>query len=398
MTYKKLTDPQTLYLDFIRTIAAMSVLFGHAAIMFQSGGFLEKANFHAAGVIIFFLMSGFLISYSVFTRQDDPSYGFREYFIDRFARIYTAFLPALFFVTVVDFFSIKKLEALPEGVLTMSDRIENLTQNYNFATWLGNLTMVHDFPLFQVLRKIGIDSSLFIDEFGSASPFWTICIEWWIYMAFGIIVLTLFKAKQPVTLTRLVVFLFVMVTPGYYFVGGPIDHLSFLWAFGMGAAWAFLYFPGWLRSKNINLTKQDVRKICAGVITVSILCMVARFVSLKADRIFKPDEPIFGELQFSVFLTIAIFSIVFLLGTYEKAPKKIHAFFKFTAGYSYSLYLIHMTIMCYLFIANPGSEHSKEMFWTSIAISNVVSIAFWWLFERHYRAIGKWLKNKTTKA
>lgn len=397
MAYRKLTDPQTLYLDFIRTIAAMSVLFGHAAIMFQSGGFLEKANFQAGGVVIFFLMSGFLISYSVFVKQEDPNYGFRTYFIDRFARIYTAFVPALIFVTIVDYFAIKKLAFLSPETTPMYERVASIPENYNLFTWLGNLFMVHDFPLFQVLRKLGVESSLFIDEFGSASPFWTICIEWWIYMAFGMVVLTFFKSKSPMTFTKFCILMFVMITPGYYFVGGPIDHLSFLWTFGMVAAWGFLKFPDWLRSKNINFTKHQVRKIFAAISITAIFCMIARIVSLKADRIFQADDAVYAELQFSIFLTIFIFSIAFLLGTYENVPKKIHAFFKFTAGYSYSLYLIHMTIICYMYIVYPGSENSTEVFWKSIILSNIISIALWWMFERHYRSIGSWLKNKTAK-
>jgi peptidoglycan/LPS O-acetylase OafA/YrhL len=54
------------------------------------------------GVLIFFVMSGFLITATLLHNSAKPDYGFARYFIDRFARIYSGLLPALVFVIVTD--------------------------------------------------------------------------------------------------------------------------------------------------------------------------------------------------------------------------------------------------------------------------------------------------------
>ena len=93
----RLTEAQRVYLDFVRAMAAMFVLVGHACIFFLQGNPVSSGGgMQGVGVFIFFLISGFLISLSVFQKHADPHYGFREYFIDRFCRIYTAYVPALF--------------------------------------------------------------------------------------------------------------------------------------------------------------------------------------------------------------------------------------------------------------------------------------------------------------
>src|SRR4051794_34562176 len=100
----ELNPAQKTYLDFVRALAAQLVLFGHAAHYFLPNSvFVRGAGImQSVGVNIFFLISGFLISHSVFMKRSDPSYGFGSYVADRFCRIYSAFLPALVLVAIVD--------------------------------------------------------------------------------------------------------------------------------------------------------------------------------------------------------------------------------------------------------------------------------------------------------
>src|SRR5688572_18772079 len=96
-------------LDLIRWISAQMVLFGHAFSYFPILNFQKTHSFFLiqnVGVVIFFLLSGFLISYSTFAKMASPDYRFRSFFIDRFSRIYTGFLPCIIMVLVIDLMSI----------------------------------------------------------------------------------------------------------------------------------------------------------------------------------------------------------------------------------------------------------------------------------------------------
>ena len=47
------------------------------------------------GVVVFFLLSGLLIPYTVVRNKNRGGYSWGHFFIDRFARIYSGYLPGL---------------------------------------------------------------------------------------------------------------------------------------------------------------------------------------------------------------------------------------------------------------------------------------------------------------
>ncbi len=392
----KLSKAQSIYLDFVRAAAAMIVLIGHAAIMFLDDGNLRTWHLEGGAVLVFFMLSGFLISYSVFRKYHAPDYGFKEFFIDRFARIYCAFLPALFFVLLADTFTLRlPVPELSAERLTELTWITDLPKNSNVQTWFGNLFMLQDFPLFQVARRIlHIDSPWFVDHFGSASPFWTISIEWWLYMAFGIISILWIRDGYKFKLWQIPVLGFVFVVPVYFFVGGTSNCLSIIWIMGVITCLLFSKLENILSALKITVSTSRWRLYCAVTFILSLTFMAARLVDIKLDSY---DDIEFSELQFSLFLLMAVFSIFFLLRGIEKVPAFIQKFCEFIAGYSFSLYLTHATIISYIYLAFPGSDNRADIFWLSILLSNIFAIAFWWLFERHYRTFGAWLKKKTAK-
>ncbi len=54
------------------------------------------------GVLLFFVLSGFLVSRSAFTRMSSPTWGYADYLLERTARIFVPFVPAVLFVSVFD--------------------------------------------------------------------------------------------------------------------------------------------------------------------------------------------------------------------------------------------------------------------------------------------------------
>jgi peptidoglycan/LPS O-acetylase OafA/YrhL len=365
-----LSPTQRVYLDLVRASAAMMVLFGHAAHYFWPASFMAKGWLQGLGVYIFFLISGFLISFSVFVRHGDERYGFREYFIDRFCRIYSGFLPALLFVLLVD------------AADHLSPRYE-WGRDYNPQTWLGNLVMLQDFPLFQVLRRLGVpDSPWFIAPFGSARPFWTISIEWWIYMLFGGVVLIWLRRPRGLGALGLLALAAVAIEPAYHFVGGFDQCLTILWIVGMGAS----FFLIQLRRQAAGQSGEN-RRLLRISLLVAAGSAIAIFARLFANRSGT------DELQFGLFLASLVFAVLFALGFARlRVPEIAARLIGFLAGYSYSLYLLHHTLLDYLAIQFPGRSGAIA-FWLAIAAANLLSIVFWYLFERHHRRMASALKQ-----
>jgi peptidoglycan/LPS O-acetylase OafA/YrhL len=373
MQRHELSPAQVAYLDLLRAAAAMMVLLGHAAIYFDPQSWAASSDMQSVGVSLFFLISGFLISLSVLQKLDDSRYGFGAYFIDRFCRIYTAFLPALVFVLLVDTFI--------AGAPTYAWR-----RDFNVQTWIGNLLMFQDYPLFQILRRLGFpDSPWFVSCFGSARPFWTISIEWWIYMLFGGIMFFWVRRggeRGPLAVVALAV---VAVEPFYHFIGGFAQCLTMLWMIGMGASILFHKLPA-LRARFPQLGRPGrLPRIALAVALGSTVCIIGRLYA-NGFRIY--------ELQLGLFLAGLVFALLFALGFVRRVPTAIARPIGFVAGYSYSLYLIHFTVLELLRAEHPELIGSPTSFWAAVAICNLAAILFWFVFERHHRQIARAAKAR----
>ncbi|MES1175320.1 MAG: acyltransferase [Myxococcales bacterium] len=383
-----LSEGQRAYLDVLRGAAAMVVLLGHGSMLFLNDGLLRQTRVQSVGVLVFFLLSGFLISHSAFNKSSDADYTFGHYFIDRAARIYTAFLPALFFVWLIDLQSLKLLPApISAERLKQLTWIDNLPRNVNVTTWFGNLFMLQDFPLFQLARRAGVsERSWFIDEFGSGSPFWTISIEWWLYITFGLVVLVHQRRHKPWTVLQLVVLGLVAIEPAYYLIGGVDNCLTLLWLIGMAACWWY----GRRASQGRTPFNSQAPNVWYYLVlaAAAVFCMAGRILAVHFER--RSSDYI--DLQFGVFLATAVFALLFALERVQRVPKWLASASGFLAGYSYSLYLTHASLLTYIYLRYPGRDNDPKLFWYSAAASNILAIGFWWLFERHYPVVNRWLK------
>lgn len=161
---KPINQETSISLDFIRGIAAQLVLIGHLwSFLELNVSIIPLPLIQNFGVLVFFIISGFLITQVTLIKGLD--YGFKNFFIDRFSRIYYTYLPALFFILLLDFVG-KQFYEYP------------YFYNFSIRNFLGNLLMLQSYPF---IGSIGIES------FGTARPFWTVAIEWWTYIFFGVL-------------------------------------------------------------------------------------------------------------------------------------------------------------------------------------------------------------------
>lgn len=104
-----LSENSSLSLDFLRATASQMVVIGHG-ISFMGillwlheppeGYFPWMQNI---GVVVFFLLSGLLIAYTTFNKMTAKSgYNFKVFFVERFSRIYSGYIPALFIIAILD--------------------------------------------------------------------------------------------------------------------------------------------------------------------------------------------------------------------------------------------------------------------------------------------------------
>ena len=151
----------SLYLDVVRFGAAVAVLLSHANMRDIIATNLFPLSLGHNAVVIFFVLSGYVIAYVTDTRENT----WRTYSISRLARLYSVALPAIVLVPLLD--------AAGQAIGT------SLYDS-------GNTT--HDFVLVRLVA-----SALFVNELWfvsimpfSNSPYWSLCYEVCYYVLFAV--------------------------------------------------------------------------------------------------------------------------------------------------------------------------------------------------------------------
>lgn len=108
-----LSSSKSDFLNLVRWMAALVVVMGHADMYLGLFGGGDAANWSAFGyfgvhahaaVIVFFVLSGYVVTYATERKNCQGNYGFRGYFLDRWSRIYSVLLAAVGFTLILDYF------------------------------------------------------------------------------------------------------------------------------------------------------------------------------------------------------------------------------------------------------------------------------------------------------
>ena len=353
-TEAPLAPRSSAILDGWRGIAAQTVCVGHG-LGYLADGALPWLSPDIA-VFVFFCLSGFVITYSCVVKGARGGYGLPEYMLDRFSRIFIVFVPAVLFAFVA------------------APAIGNYDFSNNLAKpaidLLTNLTML---GLPQPFNAIAIPVP-FADIY---APGWTVMVEWWIYVTFGL----LFLAKRTGVVWVLCL-LFAGFVPAMYLVHPAFSGMTGMW---IGGAVAFFAFS-MLRQRPSSPGRLDV------FIAVLLALILLRFH--------------FTGIQGASLIFALCFSTLLACGMArsEKHPRAqeigpLLKLLQFSGRYSYSLYMVHFTILQIL-LRNPellsalGGKRSLMLLAVYAITANLVAIAFYYAFERRTPEFRRWLAGK----
>jgi peptidoglycan/LPS O-acetylase OafA/YrhL len=325
------------FLDAIRAFAALMVLAGHALGLSTSNAPTWPKE---VGVVIFFLLSGFLISRTLHRRLDDPGSTFTEYAIDRWARIYSGFFPALLLVAAIDGYTIAHYPGISQETVA----------RFTVPGFFANLFM--------------LQAPAITLPFGSAAPFWTVAIEFWIYIFVG---LTAFALRDGVSLFRVAAILASGIIPVQSFTDNNLVLIPWL----IGAAIERVH-------ATITLTRLQTALLAAAA------CALAAWQIANGDKIY--------AWRFYIVAGLVFLAVVFVVSRIDWASTSRSArMVTWWASWSYSLYLLHHTIL--MDFAAPFSATPRSMVIASV-IAIVTSICFAALTENHHRALAAKIKQR----
>jgi peptidoglycan/LPS O-acetylase OafA/YrhL len=356
-----MSDAASAYLDALRALGANLVIASHVLALYF--GIRDPFGLGNLGVAVFFLLSGFLIMQSMLSRAQRPGPALPGFLADRAARILTPYVPALVLIAAANAFVIRGNYGADGS-------------NVGALAFLGNLFLLQDHSAFQFLDLAGIHLPWRIRPYNAAEPFWTVAIEMWIYVAVGLFFFCLLRRERIEwrhgALLALVSFPVVI----WNAAAGGGQSLTLIWL--LGAIFGLL-FDLWRKAGYANL-----RVVATAVVVFGGIALAGR--SLKAG--FHPFD-----FQTATLLAMVMFGVLALLVRARTIASPLKHTATFLASYSYSLYLIHNTVLIVVF-ESITIDNTWARVTLAVILAHVCSYALYLACERHYRSVGRWLRPK----
>jgi peptidoglycan/LPS O-acetylase OafA/YrhL len=319
-----LSSGESFLMDIVRFLAALWVMLMHGyAIWFPSNS--QKAfHFGHAAVIIFFVLSGYVISYTSIKKNR----GLKEYFVARFSRLYSILIPSLLITSGIEIY------------------IFNFYPLYYHEINRG-------WPLLRY-----IFSGVFINEiwfFSSApplnAPLWSLSFEFWYYVVYAFIFFVR-PLKVSIALTLIAIFI----------AGPKILSMMPIWLLGV---WAYRF------------KKMDIPKWSALTISVINFLIAGILIVFMRSLPYKLGTP--PWFFASSFISDFIIGLFFALGFYffpalSFESKNWIGYFRKIANLTFPIYLLHNPFFnlmkCVIsFKANSYSQYILVFFILLIIVS-----------------------------
>ena len=336
----------SVYLDLVRFIAACLVYVYHSNQRLLVDEILPASNFGHSSVIVFFVLSGFVIAYVTDTKENT----WTSYWASRLSRVYSVAVPAIVLTLVLDSIGRNLFPALYAG--------------YPYDQFL--------------IRSLG--SLLFANEVWFISitsfsnvPYWSICYEIWYYAAFGIL---MFMPRR----TAIALLLLLAAA-----LGPKVILLAPIW--GMGV---LLYHWQTPRHLSIGISWWLFSGTVVAIILFHYLGVSPAITEwLKAQM----GADLHREFTFSKFfpadyilgiLVAANFAAMRnIAGQTEPLMKAIESPVKTLASYTFTLYLLHQPLF---------------LFWAAVLRGDPAGYGYWLattgLMAASVGVIGYYTENK----
>lgn len=317
--YSRIPSYASSQLDSLRGLSALLVLIAHTnqilvaptTTIFSGIGILVGQ----AAVMVFFVLSGFLIGKSLTGNiNKNSSLDIKKYFYDRFNRLYPPLILSIIIVGVLYIIA---------PYLFATSSLSYIETDHYLARENFEITLSSLFSSMFFLNG-------FIGETISVNgPLWSLSYEFWYY----VIAALLLKSSKPfyaIMLSILTISLFLLNSD--FFLHGIV------WFLGL--------FICILHNNNVN--NKNFHNLAYTISIVGIVASLYIFIGEKIGfKIYKNDfiedhQLIIFKIFIGLFTSCFIYSI--LLNTI-----KFTSAFKSASSYSYTLYIVHFPILLFIF-------------------------------------------------
>ena len=316
----------SIYLDLLRVLAALTVVIDHMIMLTPASFLWHLRPLGHEAVIVFFVLSGFVISYAVEVKDRDLS----TFTISRLARLYSVLLPCLIVTPLLNLVGSHVNPGAYVYHYTGQTSLSAIIQNGLFLNqiWFGNVAYFHNGPL------------------------WSLSYEFWYYVIFGLAFFLRGRARTIAVLAACLI------------AGPKILLLMPIWLMGAAAyRLTKCYLPTWL---SALLTFGSALAIFAyfrlhldvGLNQLSAAAIGSTHLdAYHFSRFFIADTAL-GLMVTAHFIGAAGIAHHMRFGAAT-------AFIRSAAGFTFSIYLFHLPL---LYFGNALLPHGLSANWRATAI------------------------------
>jgi len=390
---KAISQESSVFLNLIRFIACELVVIDHLLTRYQpvltEPLFKFGSTIGGTAVLLFFALSGLLISYSLHNKLDNPEYRFRNFFVDRFSRIYSGLLPALLLGTIIAV----TIYVTNHGYFMDLCSMQSTPSLLTFGMTLG---MLESFPVSffnSILSAFGLSFPLpAVTPYGFNGILWALVILWWLYMVFGWIVIGSFGLVRNQNRS------------GWYKVGffvvTALLSLLLIGLYQQNSSLVIVWFLGVLMM--LGISGKTLNNKLAGNLKARVLGVLF-FLSLASAVYWIYVTFAWTHQYYDISLGILLSTCVFLgvlflnAGGFKRASKFIlnrHVVSWITtgAGFSYTLFVTHYPIIIFLNGLNlPLNRYL--MFIPILLITNLTAFSIAYFTEKKHKQLAQTIKK-----
>ena len=368
---RRLSATASAHLDLVRGVAATAVAFQHLRLFTMVewphatdrslliGAFYVLAKFAHPAVIVFFVLSGYLVGSSGVRSVQNRTWSLPRYLLHRFLRLEVVLLPALIIGSLWD---IAGFHLFAASTIYQSWHLVTPVR-LSWRVLLGNAFFLQD---------------ILSPTFGSNVALWSLSYEFWYYVLFGFIVAATVRGTR--LWSRL-----LFAGAGFaaaWFMSSPMRLLAPLWFLGLG-----VYF---LPQLKLSRRGSRILVLCAAFI---FLVPLGFTFGLPA-RHWTIFHPLAIDLATGALFSFLLYALLHANPASTPYQKVAHRF----AAPTYTLYANHVPVIVF-FSSLAGSIHQP----TPLACAEFVGefVLLWlyayglyWLFESRTPQIRNWIESR----
>jgi peptidoglycan/LPS O-acetylase OafA/YrhL len=374
-TPRRLSDTASAHLNLARGLAAAAVAFQHLRSVLLldwpqtsvhsplAAGVYFLAKFAHPAVIVFFVLSGFLVGSSGVRAVESRTWSLPRYMLHRVLRLEIVLLPALLLGLLWDNIGIRVLHAsaLYNGGWHLLVRQGPI--DLSWRALLGNAAFVQD---------------ILVPTYGTNGALWSLSYEFWYYVLFGLLVTACLRTTR--LWLRLMLTALILVVA--WFTGFAIIFLAPLWFLGLGVYWL----------PRLTLSRSG-RRILVGASTLLFLAFLGVIFGRRAP-VEVLTRPLMIDLVTGVLFSVVLYAVLHANSARSGYRQIAHHI----AAPTYSLYANHLPAMIVLLAAigvrkAPTPLHCLELagwfivFW-------LYGYGLYLLFEARTQTIRSWIEPR----